>query len=203
MSDQNPYEKLGISESASFEVIQNARDRRLVEVADNAAQVAAVHAAYDAILMDRLRLRQEGKIKVPDRIRFPEKLAQPAPTAVPSSSSTGGWLAKLIDRPTWIDLAIPAAIMTGLGAGAVLIASPAVLQLTMALATGSTLYLIFRKEKKLGRAVLLALGGLFVGFALGMSYGLLRNQVPGLPSYDVFTSLVTFVVLWLVSSFLK
>ena len=204
MSDQNPYEKLGVSESASFEAIQDARDRRLEELAGNAAQVAAIHAAYDAILMDRLRLRQEGKIKVPDRIRFPEKLTQPSPTAAPTANNTsGGWLSQLIDQPSWVDVAIPGALMTALGAGAFFIPSPAVLQLTMALATGSTLYLIFCKEKKLGRAVLLALGGLVVGFALGMSYMLLYKHLPGLPNYDVFTSLVTFVVLWIVSSFLK
>ncbi len=205
MSDQNPYEKLGVSESESFEAIQDARDRRLEELAGNAAQVAAVHAAYDAILMDRLRLRQEGKIKVPDRIRFPEKLAQPTPSSAPLTNSGGsGWLNQLMDQPGWVDLALPGAIMIMLGAGAIIIPSPAILQLTMALATGSTLYLLYCKEKKLGRAVLLGVGGLMVGFTLGyLFYGLLYKQVPGLPNYEVFTSLVTFVVLWVVSSFLK
>ena len=31
--------------------------------------------------MERLKLRQEGKIKVPDRIRFAEKQAKPIATA--------------------------------------------------------------------------------------------------------------------------
>jgi hypothetical protein len=204
MSDQNPYETLGISESASFETIQAARDRRLEEFVGNTAQVAAVHTAYDAILMDRLRLRQEGKIKVPDRIRFPEKLVQPTPSAFPASSSlSSGWLQQLIDQPTWVDVVLPASIMTVLGAGVVLINSPAILQLAMALATGSTLYLVFRKEKKVGRAVLLGVGGLVVGFALSALLYPLAKQMPGLQNPEVFTSLVTFLVLWIVSSFLK
>jgi Protein CHAPERONE-LIKE PROTEIN OF POR1-like len=206
MSDQNPYEKLGVSEGASFEAIQAARDRRLQEHDGNASQVAAVQAAYDQILMERLRLRQEGKIKVPDRIRFPEKLAQPAPgTISPSSETNPGWLGKLRDRPTLMDVALPTAIMAVLAAGIILIPSPAVLQLAMALGTGSALYLVFRKERKFGRAVLLSLGGLVLGFSVGYgAYALLAsNKVLGLESMNVVISLVTFFILWAVSSFFK
>ena len=69
MGDRSPYQVLGVSEGASFEEIQNARDRLLDRVEQQGEQTQ-VEQAYDAILMQRLRLRQEGKIAVPDGIRF-------------------------------------------------------------------------------------------------------------------------------------
>jgi hypothetical protein len=74
MSEQSPYEKLGVSEEASFDEIQDVRNRLLQQYSGDSKRVEVIEAAYDAILMDRLRMRQEGKIKVPERIRFPERL---------------------------------------------------------------------------------------------------------------------------------
>ena len=205
MSAQSPYEKLGVSEDASFEEIQSARVRLVEELSGDPRKVAEVEAAYDSLLMERLRLRQEGKIKVPDRIRFPEKLATPAPSETPApAAQSSQWLKKLIDQPSTADIALPAAIMTGLGALVFFYPDPSVLQIGMAIATGSSLYFIYRKERKLGRAVLLGIGGLIVGFALGgIFYTLLQPHVPGLPSSEVFISLVTFIILWAFSSFTK
>ena len=52
MSDQNPYTRLDLPEDASFEEIQNARDRLIERDEQNRQDI---EAAYDAILMDRLR----------------------------------------------------------------------------------------------------------------------------------------------------
>ena len=65
MSDQNPYEKLGVTEDASFDEIQDAKGRLMQQHRGDQKLVESVEAAYDAIIMDRLRMRQEGKIKVP------------------------------------------------------------------------------------------------------------------------------------------
>ncbi len=98
MSSQNPYEQLGVTEASSFDEIQDARNRLFAEYEGDRKQLESIEAAYDAVLMDRLRLRQEGKIKVPDRIRFPEKMVQPAPAPAPSPVSNGpSWLQRLID----------------------------------------------------------------------------------------------------------
>lgn len=117
MSAQSPYEKLGVSEGATFEEIQTARARLVEELAGDQRKISEVEAAYDSVLMERLRLRQEGKIKVPDRIRFPEKLAQPAPTETPApTAKSGQWLKNLIDQPSAQDIAFPGVGMAGLGA---------------------------------------------------------------------------------------
>lgn len=204
MSAQSPYEKLGVSEGATFEEIQTARSRLIEELAGDQRKISEIEAAYDSVLMERLRLRQEGKIKVPDRIRFPEKLVPPAQTESPApKSQSGQWLRSLIDQPSSTDIAIPGAAMTGLGALVYFYPQDSVLQMAMALATGGALFFLYRKERKLGRSILLGVSGLLLGFAIGgVAFTLIQPYVP-LPPNEVFISLVTFLVLWIVSSFIK
>lgn len=205
MSDRNPYEKLGVTEGATFEEIQGARTRLLEEVAGDQKKMSEIESAYDSVLMERLRMRQEGKIPVPDRIRFPEKLAQAAPSPTSASlEKSPQWLKNLVDAPAAKEIALPAGVQLLLGGTVFLYPQAAALQLAMAVSVGSTLYFLYRKERKLGRSVLLGLGGLILGFLVGgLLDGVVRSYVPGLPSPDVFVSLVTFFVLWLFSSFLK
>jgi hypothetical protein len=158
------------------------------------------------VLMERLRLRQEGKIKVPDRIRFPEKLAAPAPVETPApANQSAQWLKSLIDQPSARDIVIPGMTMAALGTLVYFSPTNAVLQMAMALATGSTLYFLYRKERKLGRSVLLGVAGLLLGFTIGgVAYTFLAPQLSALLlTNEVLISLVTFLVLWLVSSFTK
>lgn len=83
MSEQTPYQQLRVSENATFEEIQESRNLLMQEYNGDRQKIEAIEAAYDAILMQRLKLRQEGKIKVPDRIRFAEKVAE-TPPAIPA-----------------------------------------------------------------------------------------------------------------------
>ena len=205
MSDRNPYEKLGVPEGATFEEIQSARKRLLEASAGDEKQRLEIEAAYDSVLMERLKMRQEGKIPVPDRIRFPEKLAQASPSAMPAlPKNSPEWLTNLVDTPGKVDIALPAGVQLLLGGLVVLSPTDAVLQLAMAVSVGSTLYFLYRKERKLGKAVLLGLGGLLLGFAIGaVLESFLKVYLPVQLGAEIFVSLVTFVVLWLVSSFLK
>jgi Protein CHAPERONE-LIKE PROTEIN OF POR1-like len=206
MSDRNPYEKLGVPEGATFEEIQSAKTRLLAEFADDPRKLTEIETAYDAVLMERLKMRQEGKIPVPDRIRFPEKLAQAAPSATPTPANRSPqWIRNLVDAPAAKEIALPAAIQLILGGTVFFYPQDSALQLAMAISVASTLFFIYRKERKLGRSVLLGLGGLILGFLLGaLLDGALRSAaIVGLPIPDVVVSLVAFFVLWLFSSFLK
>ena len=84
MSVENPYEQLGISENATFDEIQAARNRLVQEYSNDPKRQEAIETAYDAILMERLRMRQEGKIRVPEGIRFAERMTQAPPKAPPA-----------------------------------------------------------------------------------------------------------------------
>lgn len=206
MSNQNPYDQLGVTEDSSFEEIQSARDRLFAQRQGDRKQLEEVEAAYDAVLMDRLRMRQEGKIKVPDRIRFPEKLIQPAPSPAPiATKQPPAWLARLLDTPSPVDIWLPAAILGGLSVLAIYVTSLEVLQIALVVGLGSCFYFLYRKENKLGRAVLLGLGGLILGFLLGGLLGsVLQAQLAavGLKT-EVFATVLTLVIFWLTSSFLR
>lgn len=201
MSGSNYYETLGLDETATFEEIQEARNHLLQEHSSNRRQIEAIEAAYDAILMDRLRLRQEGKIKVPDRIRFPEKEVEPAPEFAPATSGQApDWLQRLLDNPSRADVLWPAGLF--LGTGLLSLTAPPV---ALALGVGFCFYFLNRKEHKFGRSFLLTLGGLVLGIVLGLwTGGLLSTQLAAIRlEVDTFAALVSFVILWLISSFLR
>ncbi len=207
MSDQNSYEKLGLTEDASFEEIQEARNHLLQQHRGDQKCLETIEAAYDAILMNRLKMRQEGKIKVPERIRFPEKLAPSPLTLTPVAvNRVPGWLQQLLDSPSRPDVLWPGGLFAILGILAVSAPSPDLISLAIAFGVGVSLYFLNRKERKFGRAVLLTLAGLFVGIGLGT---LLASWLVGpivnihFLTPDKFLTLVTFFVLWLVSSFLR
>jgi Protein CHAPERONE-LIKE PROTEIN OF POR1-like len=208
MSDQNHYEKLGVSEEASFEEIQDVRNRLLEQYSGDAKRLESIEAAYDAILMDRLRMRQEGKIKVPERIRFPERLVQPSPQeSLPRREQSPVWLERVLDKPTPADIVLPLAWYVGLSAIAVFYRAAAdqVLQLVLIIGVGVSVFFLNRKESKLGRAVLLTFTGLIVGLLAG---ALIASLIPSQLSLaaitaDQFSTVLTFILLWLICSFLR
>ena len=58
----DPYGRLGLSPGASFDEVQAARSRCLAQTEDDPQAKARVEAAYDAVLMARLRDRQQGQV---------------------------------------------------------------------------------------------------------------------------------------------
>ena len=117
MSEQSPYEQLGVSENSSFEEIQAAKQRLLQQYQDDAKVLEGIETAYDAVIMDRLRLRQEGKIKVPDRIRFPEK----SPTAEVNTNPLpvgprAAWIQRFLDRPSRSEILLNSGVFGALAA---------------------------------------------------------------------------------------
>lgn len=207
MSEQNSYDTLGLDESSSFDEIQAARSRLLEECAGDRPQMDSIEAAYDAILMERLRLRQEGKIKVPDRIRFAEDVPEaPAPTPQSSGGSQMLWVQQLLDTPTRDEVLVRAGVY-GLLAVIGAIAAPS---LALAVGVGCTLYFLNRKEYRFWRALLLTIAGLTLGLTLGLivGQGLATQglQLPGGSPEGVVQGVaagVTLFVFWAISSFLR
>jgi hypothetical protein len=58
----DPYTRLGLSQDATFEQVQAAKARCIAEVDGDDQARARVEAAYDAVLMARLRGRQQGQV---------------------------------------------------------------------------------------------------------------------------------------------
>ena len=217
MSDQNPYEKLGVPEDASFDEIQDVRNRLLEQCSGDAKRLEVIEAAYDAILMERLRMRQEGKIKVPERIRFAEaKLQAPLKENSNQRKQSPVWLQRILDKPTPIEVLLPGAWYLGLSAislfypmrseGVLPSGNDQVLQLALVVGVGISIYFLNRKEGKFGRAVLFTLVGLIIGLlAAGLIAGLV---VPPMREFvtlsqNQFSTVVTFLLLWVINSFLR
>lgn len=206
MSDQNYYDTLGLDENASFEEIQEAKDRLVAGCEDDRKQKEAIEAAYDAILMERLRLRQEGKIKVPDRIRFAEEAPEkPLAQSIASDISRPAWLESFLDAPDRNDVLVPAGIF-----GSLAVLSLAGPSLALALGVGVAIYFLNRKEYRFWRSLLLTIAGLVVGLTVGILIGqALGPQAAAMSgaSADLVTqrvaAMVTMVILWLVTSFLR
>ncbi|MGK7925933.1 MAG: CPP1-like family protein [Spirulina sp.] len=208
MSEQNPYETLGLTRDASFEEIQDARSRLSQQYENDSKQVQTIEAAYDAIIMDRLKMRQEGKIKVPDRIRFPERTAEaPPPVALNAPTASTGWVQQFIDTPSRGDILWPALIFLSLAILTLLAPNGDSTLPPLALALGfcANLYFLNRKENRFGRAFLMTLVGLLLGLAIGSFLARLVSPPlgNGTDSPVEFAELLTFLIFWLTSSFLR
>lgn len=208
MSDQNPYDKLGVTEDASFDEIQDARSRLVQQYNGDPKRVEAIEAAYDAILMERLRMRQEGKIRVPEGIRFAERLGQSVPKESPAPArQSPSWLQELRDTPSLKEILLPGSVFLGLSVLSVFYtaAGVQVLQLALIVGVGISLYCLKRKEQKFGRAVLLTGIGLIAGLLAGGVFGnLLQPQLFSIGlTPEQFSTGLTLLLLWLISSFLR
>lgn len=80
--DSSPYERLGVAPDATFDAVQAAKQARLGEVGDNPIARAQIEAAYDAVLMERLKERQQGKVSTAARTASVREQATPPPKPV-------------------------------------------------------------------------------------------------------------------------
>ncbi len=58
----SPYVRLGVSDDASFDAVHAAKTEKLAACGDDPQARARIEADYDAVLMDRLKQRQAGKV---------------------------------------------------------------------------------------------------------------------------------------------
>ena len=81
-----PYERLGVAADASFDEVQAAKLARLDEVGDDSMARSRIEAAYDSVLMERLKARQQGRVSTAAKTASQrEQVAPPPPRlAVPS-----------------------------------------------------------------------------------------------------------------------
>ncbi|HIK26105.1 MAG TPA: CPP1-like family protein [Thermosynechococcus sp. M46_R2017_013] len=203
MSD-NPYEKLQVPEDASFEQIKEARDALLAAHSGDERQRTEIEAAYDAILMDRLRQRQEGKIKVPERIRYAEQLNEAAPAKLNPIAHHPAfqWWQQQLDTPSLRSMIITSTVYGVLMAIGLSQANADTLALVLSLGLGFNLVWLQRKEQRLGRAFLITLLALILGTVIAL--GIHQLSLSGLPlNVDQLVGIGVFVSFWLASNFLR
>ena len=209
MSQENPYELLGVSNNASFEEIQSAKKRICEENKNNVQVVEKIEAAYDAVIMDRLKLRQDGKIKVPEKIRFPErnKVEVVTPSQLPTINSPN-WLQDFIDNPEQEELLPPTVVFLSLSVFSFLAGSAegSPLALLMALGCTANVYFLTKKENRFGRSLLITIVALVVGIGLGtaIATSLASSGLPLNPEQlDATNASFAFLLFWIVSCFIR
>jgi len=210
MNDFSPYERLGVEESASFEEIQTAKQNLLQKYEGDSQVLETIEIAYDAIIMERLRLRQEGKIKVPEQIRFPEKTVEVKKPSISLNNSSlpnksPMWLQNLLDHPSLKEIGVSGLVFFVLILLSVFSQDSQILPLLLTFGVGTTFFFVYRKGKLFWRSV----GISFFGFVLGITLSSILGNLlisSGLSlsfTIDQFVSLFTFCLLWLCANFIR
>lgn len=189
-SQPSPYERLGIETGASFEAVQAAKQARLEEVGENPQARAQVEAAYDAVLMDRLKERQQGKVSTAALNASAREAKAPAAAAaarpslpklpalpkasLPSSSFSLPSLELAEGQQRWLPLGGFAALTL------LLLFTPASsAELVLALATLFSVVLLQRRNRRFLQAV--GFSVLLLSLGLGLGALLLQVLDPSLP----------------------
>ncbi len=188
-----PYECLGITADASFDEVQAAKQARLLEVAGDTMACSRVEAAYDAVLMERLKARQQGKVSTA------AKTASQREQVTPTTKLSVKALPKLPQLPKFAQAALPKVSATAQGRelwfpvatsgvllGLLVLVPAAPPELLLALATGMAVINLQRRTGKFLKAVGWSIGLLSLGLLLG---GLLAAGLdPALPLGFPFSS---------------
>jgi len=204
---QGPYERLGITADASFDEVQAAKQARLLEAAGDPKACSRVEAAYDAVLMERLKERQQGKVSTAAKSASQREQVPPAPKLAVMA------LPKLPQFPKFAQAALPKVSAGAQGRDlwfpiattgvllAVLVVVPAAPpELVLALATGMAVINLQRRTGKFLKAVGWSFGLLSLGLLLGglLAAGLDPTLPLGFPLSSVqVQSLPALVVLLL------
>jgi hypothetical protein len=209
MSDPNPYEQLGVSENASFEEIQAAKQLAVARSGNDAQLMDKLEAAYDAILMERLKMRQQGKIKVPDDVRFGETpTSANAPKSIPIKlPQPKGWLNDLFTLPDTKSILTTTAVYIGLaGLSSVPAIASQSLPLLLAFGLAFSLYFINNKSRNFKKALLSSFGAVLLGILLGgllVNYGLGESLATIGFDPTIVAALCAYLLLWIAASFSK
>ena len=192
---KDPYSLLGVSPGAGFDDVQKARDRVVASCGEDAVARARVEAAYDAVLMERLRDRQSGRLSSA-AASASQVERQQVSAGVPSS---GNGPSALLTRLRGMSLPAPSLggagfmpdlqLVQGQGlvvrsiAGALallLLLAPQTIDLLLALSTIG----VFISQVKRGRRPLGSLGWTLLLLIAGLAVGALLSAVTaqaGLP----------------------
>ena len=201
---QSPYEQLGIEEDAGFDAVQQAKTDKLATCGDDNQAKARIEAAYDAVLMDRLKQRQAGhlsndaasasqqeakataakQLKLPNLPRWPlrRSVSRPGNPSVVDVKAGFGWptFSLAEGRLLWLPLAVHSGLLAWIF---VVSHSQESLPLVLSLGTGMTILNLLWRSGRFLRSVLWG----FAGLAIGLVFGSLLAEP--LASGDAFQDL--------------
>ena len=94
----DPFARLGLSRDAGFDQVQAAKARCLAEVSGDDQARAKIEAAYDAVLMARLRDRQQGQVSAAAATASEREAMAGSMPAPPAQAPMGNVLSNLRNK---------------------------------------------------------------------------------------------------------
>ena len=180
----SPYVRLGVTDDASFDAVHAAKTEKLAACGDDPQARARIEADYDAVLMDRLKQRQAGKIsqgavsaseqeakaasplkqlKLPALPQLPMGRAA-TPRSRPTMSMEVPRFALAERQLLWLPLLVHGVLLAWV---VVLSPSSGTLSLILALGTGVTILNLLWRHGRFFKAAFWGFAGLAVGLGMG------------------------------------
>ncbi|GAV75902.1 DUF3353 domain-containing protein [Cephalotus follicularis] len=190
---RDPYKRLGISREASEDEIQAARNFLIQKFAGHKPSVDAIESAHDKIIMQSFYERKNPKIDIKKKVR--EVRQSRVVQAVTSRFQT----------PSMKFIIKTSIAFILLGALTVLFPTEEGPTLQVAISLVVTIYFIYDRLKSKIQAFLYGAGAFAFSWLFGtfLMVSLVPSIVKGLRGFEVTTSLITYVLLWVSSTYLK
>ena len=179
----DPYTRLGLERGASFEQVQLAREKFLSTAGTDPKAKALIEKAYDAVLMERLRDRQNGEISTEAanasqqdkiKINFENNKSNPilifskVKSAMSNFISSNGFLTSLIPKYSVVDgSGLLVRLVSGLSALLILFISVNSSQLILSLALIGCYVSFIKRGRKALSSLLLSIIILIFGLLIG------------------------------------
>lgn len=196
LKERDPYKKLGVSQEATYEEIQEARNYLIEVYGADQKSAESIEGAFDKIISQKLRVRKKSGISLKPK-KDEGKDAKP------------GFLSKytqMFDKPEPKVIMQRFFVFALIGAWSILQASENGPAFQVACACIACAYFI--NTKRQGKALAFAVGvtllALFAGWLIGTLIPLfLPVFFPPSLSPETTCALFSFVTLWFTSTFLK
>ncbi|KAL5725597.1 hypothetical protein ACHQM5_008726 [Ranunculus cassubicifolius] len=193
MNIRDPYKRLGISTEASESEIQAARNFLINKYASHKPSVEAIESAHNKILMQQFHDRTRPKLNIKKKVK--DVTQSRVVLAVTTRFQT----------PTTSVIVRTAAVFALLGVLTVLFPTEDGPTVQVALSLFATIYFIYNRLKSKVRALLYGVGAFGVSWLLGtfMMVSVIPPVFRGLRSLEVTTALISYLLLWVCSTYLK
>ncbi|XP_052196438.1 protein CHAPERONE-LIKE PROTEIN OF POR1, chloroplastic isoform X2 [Diospyros lotus] len=190
---RDPYKRLGISREASEDEIQAARNFLIQRYGGHKPSVDAIESAHDKIIMQKFYERKHPKIDIKKKIR-----------GVTQSRVVQAVASRFRTPATKFIIKTSVAFVV-LGALTILFPTEEGPTLQVAISLIATIYFIYDRLKSTLHAVLYGAGAFIFSWLFGtfLMVSMIPPILKGPRSLEVSTSLITYVLLWVSSTYLK
>ncbi|KAG5406262.1 hypothetical protein IGI04_012381 [Brassica rapa subsp. trilocularis] len=190
---KDPYKRLGISRMASEDEIQGARNFLIQQYAGHKPSVDAIESAHDKIIMQKFHERKNPKIDINKKVRQVRQ------------SKVVSFVFDRFQTPPSAFLVKTAVTFAVLGALTVLFPTEEGPTLQVLLSVIATFYFIHQRLKKKLWSFLYGTGSFIFSWLIGtfLMVSVIPPFIKGPRGFEVMSSLLSYVLLWVASSYLR